>query len=111
MLFIVNVFWGNFFYAPHTQSSGINQDRAFSVDVDLGDDKKKERQEDLDDDDNDKMKDDDSKNEIEGSGDKDQKSEPQDEFGESSSEPSEQPGGLVGLITNLSGVNYSYPQH
>lgn len=100
---------------------GINQDRAFSVDVELGDDNMKARQDEdgdddddgdnndkMNDDDDEKMTDDDEDNTIEGSGDEKHKSEPQDEDfgGESSSDVSDAPGGLVGLITNLSGVKY-----
>lgn len=64
-----------------------------------------------DDDDDERMKDDDEDNKIEGSGDEKHKSEPQDEDfgGESSSDVSDAPGGLVGLITNLSGVKTNLP--
>lgn len=75
---------------------------SFMVDIDLGfgdDPKMSPRQDgDKDDDDND--------NEIDGNkskGENEMSEQNEEEFDESSS-PSDQPGGLVGLITNLSGV-------
>ncbi|XP_055297037.1 uncharacterized protein LOC129565823 [Sitodiplosis mosellana] len=72
-------------------------DMSFVVDVDVGFGGPKM---------NDRQDDDDKDNEIDGSkseGEKEMNEQNEEEFDESSS-PSDEPGGLVGLITNLSGV-------
>lgn len=70
------------------------------VDVDIsGDDKMRERQDE-----------DDANNEIDGnSKPKEEKSEQKEDSDEEfDSSSGSEPGGLVGLITNLSGVKYSF---
>lgn len=83
-----------------TKQKNIKQDKAFSVSVDLGnsdddiDSKVAKRQDE-----------DDTENEIEGVGDIDHMKESQEE-GTSAEAEAPGPGGLAGLIANLSGVRY-----